>query len=363
MNVRTRCILVICFFTICVTNCARKKNEAQTETGSYSKATIGRYLFFDTRLSFNNTKSCSSCHDPQFAFTDGYRRSTTATGASALHNAPSLINCASLKHFDWADPRITSLEQQHQRPLFNTEPVEMGAKGYEEVILKRIESDTLYRALFKKNFSESGATINFRNITICLAEFVKNLQSRQSAYDRYRKGDADAMSRSAQRGMQLFFSDKLNCASCHATDEFTLAAEESAPDSIYLNIGLYNVGNKNIYPPGDIGLAAVTHDVRDNGKFRIPSLRNAALTAPYFHDGSVASLDEVIDIYAAGGREIDYGPNAGQGARNKNKDRRIKGFRISREEKSQLIDFFYALSDSTIAGNSNFSNPFKKHKN
>ena len=345
-----------------IMNCANPAKEEPLVQLS-PKGVAGRYLFFDTRLSFNNTKSCASCHDPKFAFTDGYRRSTTATGDAVIHNTPTLINSASMRYYDWANPEVENLEQQHQRPLFNTNPVELGVSGFEREILTSLAADTLYSKLFQAAFPLNKGNLNFKNITSCLAEYVKSLKSYNSAFDLHANGQTNVMSVSARRGMKLFFSPKMNCPSCHRAADFTLATTTNDVDSIYVNIGLYNTNNSNRYPATDPGLQAVTGKARDNGKFRIPTLRNVAMTAPYFHDGSVATLEEVVDIYAAGGRDIISGPNKGNGKNNLHKDTRIKGFSITPQEKSALIDFLYVLSDSTIFSNPNFQNPFKSAHN
>ena len=364
MRLKLWAVLSWCFVSFWIVNCGNPNNKEEIPVQLSTKAFAGRYLFFDTRLSFNNTKSCASCHNPQFAFTDGYRRSTTATGDVVLHNSPTLINSALMRYYDWANPNIKDLEHQHQRPLYNTNPVEMGVAGFEREILKKLVADTLYTRLFQAAFPLEKGSLNFKNITSCLAEYVRSLKSSNSPYDLHAKGKTNALSVSAKRGRDLFFSPKLNCASCHAPPNFTLATKTANMDSVYVNIGLFNVSNADHYPATDPGLQAITGKAADNGKFRIPTLRNVALTAPYFHDGSVASLEEVIDIYAAGGRNIITGPQVGNGQVNKLKDKRIKGFSISPEEKSALIDFLYALSDSTIFSNPNFQNPFNAaHKN
>ena len=318
----------------------------------------GRYLFFDTRLSNNNTKSCGSCHDPKFAFTDGYRRSITANGENVKHNAPSLVNIAFQHYFDLANPTVTTLEKQHERPLFNEHPVELGAKGNETLILNRLKKDSLYPKLFSTAFPGLDNPISFANLIKSIAAFVRSIQSLDAPYDKFSKGDTTALSLSAKKGMALFFSTRLNCTSCHGVPYFTNATSTTNIDSIYFNTGLYNVAGKNKYPGEDNGLALITNQPNDDGKFKIPSLRNVALTAPYMHDGSVNTLEEVIDIYANGGRNIATGPFAGNGKNNKLKDERISGFTLSDIEKKQLIDFLFSLTDSSVIINPAFQNPF-----
>jgi cytochrome c peroxidase len=343
-------VLVLC----CIYLLIPKKNTRQL----LPAANLGHSLFFDTRLSYNNTKSCASCHAPEFAFTDGYRRSITASGDNVLHNSPSLINISQQRYFDLANPGITLLEKQHERPLFNINPVELGAKDNEIIIINRLKADKLYQRLFSQVFPEQADPFNFKNIITAIAGYVRTLNSTQSAYDKFMAGDSNALSPAAKKGLQLFSSARLNCAACHSGLYFTTATLTTNIDSIYFNTGLYNAGNSNRYPAADNGLAAFTGKADDAGKFKTPSLRNAALTAPYMHDGSVNTLNEVIDIYERGGRNITSGPLAGDGYRNSHKSKLLKGFSISPEEKKQVLAFLYALTDSSILVSPTFKNPF-----
>lgn len=318
----------------------------------------GRHLFFDTRLSYNNTKSCGSCHDPKFAFTDGYRTSITAGGDNVKHNAPSLINIVYQHYFDWANPNVTTLEKQHERPLFNEHPPELGAKGNETMILERLKADTFYQRMFAALYPNEKDPFIFSHIISSIAAFIRTVRSFNAPYDKFMTGDSGALSSSVKAGMQLFFSERLKCATCHAPPLFTSATRTTNIDSVYFNIGLYNVLNKNIYPAEDNGLAAITNKIRDDGKFKIPSLRNVSLTAPYMHDGSMNTLEEIIDMYIRGGRKTTTGPFTGDGKYNSNKDKRINGFILSAGEKKDLISFLFSLTDSSVLTNTAFQNPF-----
>jgi cytochrome c peroxidase len=187
--------------------------------------------------------------------------------------------------------------------------------------------------------------------------YEKKLQSTNSPYDQFLKGGV-ALNPSQEHGRQLFFSEKLKCSSCHGGALFTNASISKKIDSVYFNIGLYNIQNKNSYPSTDIGLQEKTSNVSDNGKFKAPSLRNVALTAPYMHDGSMASLDEVIDMYARGGRNTTSTYNYGDGKLNKNKHAFISGFEISKEEKQDLIHFLETLTDTSYLCNLLYQNHF-----
>jgi cytochrome c peroxidase len=356
--VKNKQLLYICilFFALQSLNgCDISKSKASADI-----STLGKHLFFDNRLSYNNTKSCGSCHDPKFAFSDGYRRSITAEGTDVKHNAPSLINSSFYRYFDWDNPGVTALEKQHERPLFSQHPVEMGANGNEAEILQRIQSDSFYKKAFAETFPNDKYPFRFDNIISAIAAYVRTLNSSNSSYDKFIKGDTSALSVSPREGMRLFFSPQLKCGSCHTPPLFTTANLTANTDSVYINIGLYNIMNRNKYPENDKGLTSFSKKEIDNGKFKIPSLRNVALTGPYMHDGSMNTPEEIIDMYARGGRNITNGPMAGDGKNNTNKDKRINGFTITAKEKKQLIDFLYSLTDSSILTNLHFQNPFNQ---
>ncbi len=322
-----------------------------------AKFQLGRHLFYDVRLSGNDTQACATCHVQAAAFTDGTRRSTGSTGLRHPRNAMPLTNAGYLRVLNWADPSITTLEQQVEGPLFNMHPIEMGARGNEERILARLRADSRYRDLFAHAFPGEQNAINWPNIQRTLATFVRGLVSFRSYYDRYVAGDANSLSPAAARGLSLFNSERLKCAQCHAGPHFTLAASTS---TAYFNTGLYNIDGAGAYPPDNIGLMATTADSRDMGKFRVPSLRNVVLTAPYMHDGSVFILEEVIRFYERGGRLITQGENAGDGKLSPLKDARITGFMLSDDERRDLLTFLNSLTDEAFITDTRFGDPFAK---
>ena len=332
--------------------CNTKK---QVENKQNHLEVLGHYLFFDTKVSINNTKSCASCHSPEFAFTDGYRTSATAFGENVLHNAPSLINAVYLKKYDWANPNATSFETQIKRPLYGKHPIELGLDKHISELQEIFKKDSLYATLFKNAFPDSSKLFTLTQIEIAISAYEKTLVSQASNFD---KGELNP---SAYNGLKLFTSKRLNCVSCHLPPYFTLATSTENVDSVYANIGLYNVGNINEYPQNDNGVYSITHQPKDNGKFKIPSLRNVMLTAPYMHDGSIATIEEVIDIYARGGRNIDYGNYKGDGKLNQNKSQLITGFTLTKDEKRDLVNFLTSLTDSTIFYKQLFRNPFIKN--
>ena len=166
--------------------------------------------------------------------------------------------------------------------------------------LSYINKTPIYERLIKEAFGQEVFTKD--KLEVALAAYLKTLKSRKTAFDKYAGGNKSSLSLSAKRGLLLFTSEKLKCVQCHMPPDFTKVTKHSKLHDAYANIGLYNIANANKYPEEDKGLVEYTEDDKDNGKFRIPSLRNVELTSPYMHDGSVASLSEVIDIYAKGGR-------------------------------------------------------------
>jgi cytochrome c peroxidase len=339
---------------IIITSNCNLKNKIE-EQANEDKIILGRYLFFDTKLSLNNTKSCASCHSPAFAFSDGYRTSATPLGENVLHNSPSLLNAVYLKKYDWANPNATSFETQIKRPLYGNHPIELGLDKHINELQEILKKDSLYPILFQKAFPDSNKLFTLSQIEMAISTYEKKLVSESSNFDK------NKLSSSANNGLKLFTSKRLNCSSCHPPPYFTLATLSSNIDSVYANIGLYNVNNKNEYPTNDNGIYNITHQSKDNGKFKIPSLRNVMLTAPYMHDGSIATINEVIEMYARGGRFIDYGNNKGDGKLNRNKSKLIAGFILSKDEKRDLINFLTSLTDSSIFYKQMFKNPFIKN--
>ncbi len=323
---------------------------------------LGRNLFFDRRLSINNTRSCGTCHNPQFAFTDGYKRSLGVFADLHQRNTQPLFNLSYLKYFTAADSSIRSPFQQMDNPLFNIHPEEMGAKGNEEKILKRIKDDKLYTVLFASAFPGQKETISWSKIKESITTFLFTIISANSAFDRYNKGDSSLLSVSQKNGMKLFFSAELKCSNCHGGYNFSAPAvcNEKGDTLYYFNTGLYNINDKGLYPAYDQGLYQLTKNKKDIGKYRVPSLRNLAFTAPYFHDGSAEDLDEVIDAYASGGRNILAGDHKGDGRTHREKSKLITGFPITLQQRMDLINFLFSLSDSAFINNPSIGNPFTK---
>jgi cytochrome c peroxidase len=241
-------------------------------------------------------------------------------------------------------------------PLFNDHPAEMGVKGNEAKILQKIATDKMYSRLFVN----VGKETSWINIKEAISAFISSIYSGNAAYDHFLKGDSAALTAAQKRGLQLFFSAELKCASCHGGFNFSTPSvtNEKGDTVYYFNTGLYNVDGKGAYPAYDEGLYQFTKNKADMGKFRVPSLRNLVFTAPYFHDGSAASLTEVIDSYAGGGRKIEQGIYKGDGSKSPYKHSLIKGFAISETDKINLISFLQSLSDTAFTHNPAYQNPF-----
>ncbi len=322
---------------------------------STAKVELGRHLFYDTRLSANGTQACASCHRQAMAFTDGRARAVGSTGQIHRRNTMSLTNVAYNSALTWADPGLRRLEGQVLIPMLGDRPVELGLE--ETQLVARLASDPWYAASFRDSFPGEPAPVTLANVTKALASFERTLISGESPYDRLvYQGRRDALSESAWRGMRLFFSDRLACSKCHAGINFSgpIAFEgHGAVKPEFHNTGLYDLDGRGAYPPGDTGLEAVTHRRRDMGCFRAPTLRNIVLTAPYMHDGSIRTLDEVIDHYAAGGRAGNHGPRTSP---------LLRGFRLSGEEKRDLGEFLRSLTDETFVTDPRFGDPWESRE-
>jgi cytochrome c peroxidase len=319
---------------------------------------LGRRLFFDPRLSLDNSLSCASCHQPERAFTDGLTVARGLHGIALPRNTPSLANLSELRFYTWANPKLTTLAAQALVPLLARSPRELGVADAMDEVRARLATDVDTRRRFQAAFPRDREPISTANIVAALAAFERTLSSRNAPYDRYLRGETRALGASALRGKQLFESKKLACASCHTGVLLTDAASEEP--SPYHNTGLYNLDGHGQVPRDNQGLFEFTHRPLDLGKFRTPSLRNVALTAPYMHDGSLSTLDDVIDHYAAGGRTLDTGPYRGVGADSPLKDARLTGFSLSPAERSDLLMFLASLTDPQFVQNATRSNPFAR---
>ncbi len=325
------------------------------------KVELGRHLFYDNRLSANQTQNCSSCHLQKHAFSESLQHSIGSTGQPVQRNSLSLTNVAYNETFTWAHNELTSLERQIQIPLFNESPIELGVTENEELILERLKEDPKYQELFAKAFANNGSLYSFTNVINALASFVRTLTSFDSAFDQYAyHNDDTALNESELRGLAIFMSEESECRHCHNGFNFS---QSTAHDGLAItekpfhNTGLYNVEapQENF----DEGLYDVTLDPKDKGKFRAPTLRNLAFTAPYMHDGSIATLEEVVDLYIQGGRNITEGPFKGDGREHPGKSQFVAAFDLSYTEKQDLVNFLLSLSDESFINNERLSDPWE----
>jgi cytochrome c peroxidase len=310
---------------------------------SEEKVQLGRWLFYDTRLSGNQTYSCSSCHQQARAFTDGRARAIGSTGEAHPRSALSLTNVAYNASYGWADEKRRTLEAQMEVPMYNEHPIELGVKGRDAEIVSRFTSRSDEVERFRAAFPEELPAVTMPHVVKAIASFERVLLSGNSPFDRYLyQDDRSGVSAQVLRGSALFFSDRLRCSECHSG--FNLSGpvrHEGAPMAplAFHNNGLFSL---------DLGLFAQTRRKGDMGRFRAPTLRNIAVTAPYMHDGSVPTLRAAVEHYALGGHAGPF------------RSDRIRGFQISPAEIDDLIAFLESLTDKDFLTNPALSDPHIK---
>jgi cytochrome c peroxidase len=292
---------------------------------SLAKVELGRALFFDRQLSVNGTRSCADCHRPEQAFTDGRARAVGATGESHARGAMSLLNAAYSPALTWIDPGAPTLERQMRQPLFGTQPIEMGLGGREAVVLESLATDPRYRAQFEAAYPLASRRPTVDQIIQAIASYERTLIAGRSAVDRHLFGaEPGALSAAARRGLALFASPRFGCAGCHSGLNFNgpiRSTESPRARAAYAN-------------------TSVTPNSRR--RFRVPTLRNVTRTAPYMHDGSLETLDRVLDHYAAGGRHRDF-----------HTERRLRPIaNLSAAERRDLVAFLAALSEESVNSSS-----------
>lgn len=328
---------------------------------SSAKVELGRWLFYDIRLSGNETMSCASCHIQALAFTDGVSRSVGSTGVAHPRSSMSLVNVAYASRLTWANPLLDRLEDQALTPLLGDRPIEMGLRNGEQRFAELLRSEPNYSQLVQQAFPDDADPHSMLNGVRSIAAFMRTINSFNAPYDRYMRGDAEAISESAERGIDLFFSERLECFHCHGGFNFTDSTTHAGSDVDrvgYHNTGLYNLNGVGAYPADNTGLFDMTGEPRDMGRFKAPSLRNIAVTAPYMHDGSVATLEDVIANYERGGRRIEDGEQAGDGRLSPFKSEFITGFELTAGERADLLAFLESLTDDSVLTDPRFSNPF-----
>lgn len=282
------------------------------------KVTLGRRLFFDPNLSKDRSISCATCHDPAQAFSNGEAFAQGVGGTIGSRNVPSIVNRLFGRTQFW-DGRALSLESQVLGPLLN--PAEMAMD--EKRLMKRLRADAVYQKLFQQAF-DSEPTLD--GMIQAIAAFERTLLSGATPFDRYEwDGEKNALNERAKRGLVLF-RGKARCSMCHIGTNFT--------DEDFHNLGAGKGDGLK-----DPGRSQVTKNSADFGKFKTPTLRNVALTAPYMHDGSLATLEEVIAFYDRGGSPNPY------------LDKEIKSLNLTVEEKADLLEFLKSLTGPIISVN------------
>ena len=275
---------------------------------------LGERLFFDPGLSASGAVSCASCHHPEHAFSDSVAVSRGVFGRLGRRNAPALVNRAYGRTFFW-DGRVATLEEQVLHPIQDS--VEMGQPL--AALAERLRRNARYRAEFRRAFG--GAAIDSTAVARALASYVRTIRSGDAPVDRWRDGDSLALSPEAQRGFALFVG-RANCVTCHVGPNFT--------DEQFHNTG--SARSDDGRGASDPGRAGVTGLPRDQGAFKTPTLRDVVLSAPYMHDGSMATLEQVVAFYDSGGRA------------NPMLDPEIKPLGLTERERSDLTAFLRALS-------------------
>ncbi|WP_031498654.1 MbnH family di-heme enzyme [Bryobacter aggregatus] len=303
---------------------------------SAAKVELGRYLFYDRRLSVNGKTSCGSCHRQELAFTDGRAQSEGTTGELHPRSSMSLVNVAYAKRLTWAHNSLDSLEEQALVPMLGEKPIELGLKGGETKLLAILRADVRYQRLFPQAFPGEADAFTLPNLTKAIASFERTIVSMRSPYDRYRwGGEASAISAAAKRGELFYFSsERGGCFQCHGG--WNLGGDASS---------MFNTGVSDYAAPNR-GLYETSQVAEDVGKFRAPSLRNIALTAPYMHDGSLKTLDDVLSHYAKGGLK-----------NHPNKSTILRPFELTDRDRADLLAFLNSLTDEELLRDSRWSDP------
>ena len=278
---------------------------------THEKVALGRRLFFERRLSRTKKLACAGCHNPKRGFTDRRDVSVGVFGRKGSRNIPTLVNRGYGKSFFW-DGRTTTLEEQVLKPI--EDPKEMDMTLGE--VVARLKKKRRYREEFQEAF---GREINPADLARALASYLRTISSGDSPFDRYIYGDREALSEQARQGLRIF-RGKGNCTACHLGPTFT--------DEQFHNTGVAWRDGKFL----DDGRFRITGGIEHKGKFKTPTLREVGRTAPYMHDGSLTTLEDVVDFYDDGGRK------------NPNIDPELRLLKLSTEEKRLLVAFLKSLS-------------------
>lgn len=312
-------------------------NVRESNPSTPEKAALGRLLYFDPILSGDNTQSCATCHHPDLGFTDGRNISmgvggkgigTARTGGRELtRNSPSIWNAAWYHRLYW-DGRANDLEDQARNPI--TSEDEMNQKP--EDLVTELKAIPAYVEMFEKAFGGSGASaVTFDNVTNAIAAFERTVISNNSPFDRYAAGETNALTAEQRRGLTLFRSLKTRCFECHGFPTF------ANPDFKVIGVPPMPGRQSTV---ADEGRGKIEGGDPYKFAFKVPTLRNVALTPPYMHNGRFQTLEEVIDFYSLGGGQ-------GFGLDLPNLDDKIRRFSITQDEKKDLVAFLHSLTDES----------------
>lgn len=288
---------------------------------------LGRHLFYDPILSGDGTQSCASCHQQAFSFTDPDQFSTGILGLQGTRNAMPIINVGWMSHLFW-DGRAGSVEEQALEPVVN--PVEM--HGVWDDAVAKLQSDAAYTSRFNDAFGTE--TVSADLVVKAIAQFERTLVSANSRYDQFLRGELQ-LNEQELAGRVLFFTETGDCFHCHGGALFT--------DQLFHNNGLDST-------PTDAGREAVTSNPHDRGKFKTPTLRNVALTAPYMHDGRFNTLEEVVAFYSEG---LQSSPTVDPLMKNVAQG----GIQLSPTQQADLVAFLRTLTDAEFVNNTKFADP------
>lgn len=332
-KITQRVLLVICLFVFASAIMHNANNIFDYKIPSYfpkpqipednlpsqERINLGKKLFFDKKLSLNKSIACSSCHAPNRGFSDSKKFSLGVNDSIGERNAMPLFNLAWQNSFFW-DGGVPTLELQVLKPLTNSKEMNISI----EEVVGRLKKDKEYVSLFKKAY---GCKPDANSLSRAIACYERTLISANSKYDKFYYQKKPVMSDSEIRGMFLFHGSKTHCSSCHSGVNFTNNAFEN--NALYENYT-------------DQGRYKITGKESDKGKFKVPSLRNVAVTAPYMHDGSLQTLEEVVEHYASGGKNH---PNRSGHVHNNDAPA------LTASEKVDLINFLKCLTDEEFLSN------------
>lgn len=308
-------------------------------------ATLGRVLFYDKKLSLNNTVSCASCHHQEKAFADGLQFSTGFEGRVTTRNSMAIVNPILQNNLFW-DSRSKTIHDLSLQPVQNH--IEMGMEDLNRLVSK-LENTEYYKTLFKKAFGTNE--INPTNISKALSQFVASITTSRSRFDAGSINNFNNFSELEKMGMELFNSDKAKCSSCHGGGNMSALDGPNDPyggggsfTAVQDLRGATNIGLDIVYKDNGLG----------NGKFKIPSLRNIELTGPYMHDGRFKTLEEVVNHYTNGikpHQHLDVKFTDGKG--------NVKPLNLNSIEKKAIIAFLKTLTDQEMTKDPKWSNPFR----